>query len=160
MFIGIKLQYNFNIITILTYCSCQFCATFMFAFSTGTSERRCVGFSCGRAGYVAGIWFGSLFKVISFELFAFVSFQYFSFGFGRTFLCVESFFRIGMCLAYFYLYGMLWPGGRSVVARWGDRCIGQECCGQRTHLAGMENRNTKQEIGKCRNVLISHINVI
>ena len=105
MFIGIKLQYNFNIITILTYCSCQFCATFMFAFSTGTSERRCVGFSCGRAGYVAGIWFGRLFKVISFELFAFVSFQYFSFGFSRTFLRVESVFKIGVCVAYFYLYG-------------------------------------------------------
>ena len=113
MFIGIKLQYNINIITILTYCSCQDCATFMFAGSTGTSERRCVGFSCGRAGYVAGIWFGSFFKVISFELFAFVSFQYFSFGFSRTFLRVESVFQIGMCVAYFYLYGSREEEGRE-----------------------------------------------
>ena len=110
--IWIKLQYNFNIITILTCCSCQVCATFMFACSTGTGER-CVGFSCGRAGYVAGIWFGGLFKVISFELFAFVSFQYFSFGFGRTFLWVESVFRIGMCVAYFYLYGSREEEGRE-----------------------------------------------
>ena len=108
MFIGIKLQYNFNIITILTYCSCQDCATFMFAGSTGTSERRCVGFSCGRAGYVAGTWFGSLFKVIRFEKFV-VSFQYFSFGFSRTFLRVESVFQIGVCVAYFYLWQRSWP---------------------------------------------------
>ena len=103
MFIGIKLQYNFNIITILTYCSCQVCATFMFAFSTGTGERW-VGFSRCLTGYVAGIWFGSLFKVIRFEKFV-VSFQYFSFGFSITFLPVESVFRIGVCVAYFYLYG-------------------------------------------------------
>ena len=92
MFIGLKLQYNFNSITILTNCSCQDCATFMFAGSTGTRER-CVGFSCGRgAVYVAGIWFGSLFKMIRFEMFVFVSFQYFSFGFGRTFLRVKKCF--------------------------------------------------------------------
>ena len=85
----------------------------MFACSTGTGER-CVGFSCGRdAVYVAGIWFGSLFKVISFELFAFVSFRYFSFGFGRTFLQVKSVFRIGMCVAYFYLYGSWEEKGRE-----------------------------------------------
>ena len=73
----------------------------MFAFSTGTSERRCVGFSCGRTGYVAGIWFGRLFKMISFELFAFVSFKYFSFGFSRTFLRVDSVFKLACGLLTF-----------------------------------------------------------
>ena len=68
MFIGIKLQYSFNIIPILTYCSYQFWVTIMFARSIVTGERWCLGFDCGRTIYVAGIWFGQLFKMISFEL--------------------------------------------------------------------------------------------
>ena len=113
MFIGIKLQYSFNIIPILTYSSYQFWATIMFASSVVTGERWCLGFSCGRTTYVAGIWFGQLFKMISFELFAFVFFKYFSFGLSRTFLRVDSLFQIGVWIVYFYLYCSQGERGRE-----------------------------------------------
>ena len=86
MFIGVKLQCGFNIIILHTYGSYQLWATVMFACLAITGERLWGGSSCGRATYVAGIWFGQL-KMISFELFTFVFFnKYFSFGFSRTLL--------------------------------------------------------------------------
>ena len=113
MFIGVKLQYSFNIIPILTYCSYQFWVTIMFARSIVTGERWCLGFDCGRTVYVVGIWFGQLFKMISFELFAFVFFKYFSFGLSRTFLRVDSLFQIGVWIVYFYLYCSQGERGRE-----------------------------------------------
>ena len=86
MFIGVKLQCGFNIIIVHNHCSYQFWATVMSACFAVTGERWWGGFSCGRATYVAGIWFEQL-KMISFELFTFVFFnKYFSFGFSRTLL--------------------------------------------------------------------------
>ena len=62
------------------------------------------GSSCGRATYVAVIWFGQL-KMIRFEMFTLVFFnKYFSFGFSRTLLLIDSLIQIGEWVFHFYLY--------------------------------------------------------
>ena len=58
MFIVIKLQCGINIINIHTRGSCQMCVTSSFACLVFTSESCVEGSSCGRAVYVAVIWFG------------------------------------------------------------------------------------------------------